>query len=238
MLKIANSAKLFAISTVLPLTLLSGMASACAPNCVDGSNRNNLVTTWNGSDTFTIKTKNGAPLCKDVTLYGSSYVLTNPAYKGGLFGAPGSYPQSLYKTVVATLPKDKSNSNKTVVVPLSPCGNQQVDLYYGPEVTTVGAAGHGSQYINGNIITPFNSTSCTGGQGGGETTPTPPTVPATPVVPVDTPPAATSTPVVAAAEVQPTLSDTGTKTTAISLAATVLLSAAGLVFTRRSKANN
>jgi hypothetical protein len=234
MVKLKSAAKLYALSVALPLTMFTGMASACTPNCVDGTNHNNLVTTWNGGDTFTIKTKNGAPLCNDLTLYGSSYVLTNPAYAGGLFGAPGSYPQSLYKTVTTTLPKDKKDLKVTVTVPLSPCGNQQVDLYYGPEIKTVGAAGHGSQYINGNIITPFNKTTCTPGQGGGPTTtgttPGTPTTTSTPVAP--------STPAVeAASTVAPvaTLSDTGTSTVATSVLASALIAAAAFVVSRRTK---
>jgi hypothetical protein len=240
MVKLKSAAKLYALSVALPLTMFTGMASACTPNCVDGTNHNNLVTTWNGGDTFTIKTKNGAPLCNDLTLYGSSYVLTNPAYKGGLFGAPGSYPQSLFKTVTTTLPKDKKDLKVTVTVPLSPCGNQQVDLYYGPEIKTVGAAGHGSQYINGNIITPFNKTTCTPGQGGGPTPPvTPPITPTPTTTTTPTPPAvvASATTVAPVATVAPaaTLSDTGTNTTVTSLLASAFIAAAAFVVSRRTK---
>lgn len=232
MVKLTSAAKLCAVSAALPLTMLSGMASACVPNCVDGTQSKNLITTWNKSDTFTVKTKTGAPLCNDITLYGSSYVLTNPAYKGGLFGAPGSYPQTLYKTVTVTLPKDTKDVNTTVVVPLSPCGNQQVDLYYGPEITTVGAAGHGKQYLNGNIITPFNETSCEGGKGGGDTTPVTPTNP----TPTDTTPAPTpATAVVTTAPVAATLTDTGTNTLVTSILASFFIAVAVFVTGRRNK---
>jgi len=204
------------------------MASASTYNCVDGTKAYNLTATWNGSDTFTVKSKSGGNFCKDVTLYGSSYILTSPDYKGGLFGAVGTAPQTLYKSVTVTLKQGTNGTVSidqyhtaptTVVVPLSPCGNQQVDLYYGPEVTTVTTAGHGSQYIAGNIITPFNTNACvTGGQGG--ETPTPPAV---------TPQVEAAATVVPAAQ----LTDTGLNIWVTSLLAVATMASA--IFVSRKK---
>jgi hypothetical protein len=184
MIKSLSALKMLPLGIILLISSPAATAFAATTTCVDGTNPTNLTATWNGTDTFTVQTKTGAPLCNDLTLYGSSYVLTSPDYKGGTFGSVGSYPQTLYKSVTVTLPKgtnglqtvNEKTQPTTVVVPLSPCGNQQVDLYYGPEKTTVDVNGHKGQYIAGNIIQPFSSVVCDAGKGGVDTT-TPPTVP-------------------------------------------------------------
>lgn len=126
-------------------------ATTSDTTCVDGTQRSNLSVTWNSNSSVTVKTINDKLLCADTKLYFSSYIMPDN-YDGTGFGGPTSYPQQLFKTVTTTL-KAQTNGKTTLNVPVpQECKNMQIDLYYGPEITTVTAAGHGVQYISGKVL--------------------------------------------------------------------------------------
>lgn len=141
-------------------TTLAMPTEACATEptstptetCVDGSVKDNLVVTWQADDTVSVHTVDYAPLCSDVTVYFSSYIL--PAnYNGqGFGGNPTSYPQNIYSSVSGVLSAGTDGSQTLGLNLPDSCNNTQVDVYYAPELTIIGAAGHSNQYISGYII--------------------------------------------------------------------------------------
>jgi hypothetical protein len=180
------------------VTQTNAKAESCQPvvvtppvtPCVDGSIQQNLVVTWLAKDKVNIHTINNAPLCNDVHIYFSSYIMPDNYDGTGFYGNPTAYPQTLFSSADAVLTKDTDgNVDLTINLPDS-CKNVQVDVYYAPEITAVGPNGHGTQNILSNI---YMSTACpvvvtppvTPGMGGGTPTPPvePPVVAPTPVTP-------------------------------------------------------
>ncbi len=165
--------------------------------CVDGTKRSNLSVTWNSNSSVTVKTIGDKLLCADTKLYFSSYTMPDN-YDGTGFGGPTSYPQQLFKTETTVLKAGTTGKTTLNVAIPEACKNMQIDLYYGPEITTVTAAGHGVQYISGKVLSK-TADSCE--------------VPVTPVVPTpeaQTP--ATPAPEVTVVAPAQTLSNTGTNT--------------------------
>lgn len=125
-------------------------ATTSTNSCINGSNRSSFVTTWTGKSSLTVKTKNNAPLCNDVTLYFSSYTLPKN-YDGTGFGGPTSYPQQIFASTHQVFAKGSNGPLTFAVDSPAKCENIQVDLYYGPEIKVVTSSGHGSQYIDGKL---------------------------------------------------------------------------------------
>lgn len=148
--------KLFAGGVLVVALALGGTSTTYATKptadaCVDGTKRSSLAITWNSNSSVTVKTVDDKLLCADTKLYFSSYIMPDN-YDGTGFGGPTSYPQQLFKTVTTTL-KASTTGMTTLNVPIpEACKNMQIDLYYGPEITTVTAAGHGVQYISGKVL--------------------------------------------------------------------------------------
>jgi len=138
-----------------------------APECVDASNKSNLVYTWAGNDTVTVSFKRAAPACADTTLYFSSYTMPS-TWNGAGFNATAS-PQEVFDSTSVTFKADGTPVSQTLMVKLpSKCNNVQVDLYYAPEIIKVTyPTGHGDQYIDHRLV---NKQDCS----------EQPTVPATP----------------------------------------------------------
>jgi len=161
------------------------------PACVDGSIASNLKVEWKGDSQITVTTQSGLKLCNDVELYYSTYRMPDN-YDGNGFSAANktSYPQTVTQIYKFTLAAGTYGSGLKNVPAPDYCSNTQVDLYYGPEKTTIDQNGHGSQFIAGEIFT-RDTTKCQPGMGGGTpTTPETPSVPetpATPSTPVTTP---------------------------------------------------
>ncbi len=155
--------------------------AACAPvvvpptpACIDGKIQQNLVITWLADDAILVTTKNDQPLCDDVEVYFSSYIM--PAnYDGTGFGPqnPTSFPQTIFSSVGATLLKNTLVAEAMVINLPDSCNNVQVDVYYGPEITTVGPNGHGTQNIVSDVYPSTGACPVApgGGSGGGTTTP-------------------------------------------------------------------
>lgn len=145
--------------------------------CIDGTVAQNLTVTELSQDSVEIQTLNDQPLCANVTVYLSSYIMPATYNGNGFANNPTATPQQLFQSVSATLQQGTDGDTTLTVALPDSCNNIQTDVYYAPEITTVTAAGHGSQYINGWIypstgsctpVTPPNN----GGNGGGTTTTT------------------------------------------------------------------
>jgi hypothetical protein len=148
-----NSLKAFIATTVTAGILLSSAPAAHATTtqatCVDGSVRSNLKVTWKTGADMTVETKTGGNLCDDVTLYLSSYTMPDNYNGEPVVGNPTASPQHQFDSQKAVL---KKGTNKVTAMKIDvpkACKNVQIDLYYGPEIVTVGLAGHGQQYISG-----------------------------------------------------------------------------------------
>jgi hypothetical protein len=206
------------------VTQTNATEAPCAPvtpppaTCIDGSVQQNLDITWVSPNQVTVQTVNDQPLCNSVSIDFSSYVMpasyngqgfylvydpTNPAND---VPNPTAFPQTIFDNQGATLEAGTDGlTTLTVNLPCA-CNNTQVDVYYGPEQTTIGPDGNGTANIASQIY-PSNGACSTGptnpggGSGGGSGT-NPVTPPVTPPVTggkgsgfVET--ASTTTPIVA-----------------------------------------
>jgi len=174
--------------------------------CVDGSIRANLAYDWStDNDYVTVRTATGAPLCDDINLYLTNYILPSDYDDSGIFN-DSSIPQQLFDSVHVVMHKGTNLADKMTIKVPDACTDYQLDLYYAPEITEVTGAGHGAQLIYGRIY-PNTATDCTPtpGMGGGDVTPPVETTPPAPVV----------TPAVTPVAVAPAaaLYDTGESTT-------------------------
>lgn len=132
--------------------LVAPSASADKPNCIDATDRANLVAVWTGDTTVQVKTTTGQGACSDVTLYFSSYSL--PAtYNGEKFwNNPTAYPQQMFDSKKLVLKAGESTTEAASIKLPNECTPKQVDIYLGPEVTVVGEEGHMKRGLNGNHI--------------------------------------------------------------------------------------
>ena len=127
-----------------------------AEGSVDGTDKENLQVSFPAYGTATVATTYHAPICRNTTVFFSSYVI--PAnYDGQGFELasgvtnPTVYPQPIFDSTLVTLPAGfKDTITLNIKMPAT-CNNVQVDVYYPPEITTVTIAGHGAQYISGLI---------------------------------------------------------------------------------------
>ena len=141
-----------ALVAVSIATLAAQPAHATTNTCVDGSKRSNFSITWNTPGNVSVKTLGDNPLCADTTLYFSSYTMPDN-YNGLPFANnPTASPQSIFDSTSIVLKKGTNGTANMAIDLPEACKNIQVDVYYGPEITTVTAAGHGKQYISGKII--------------------------------------------------------------------------------------
>lgn len=204
----------------------NAQVSACAPvveepvECIDGRIQQNLTYEYEtdraaGYSAVYVKTVNDMPLCDDIDLFFSSYTMPDNYDGNGFFGNPTAFPQHVFSSVGLTLEKG-SNAGSVFLIELPDlCKNVQTDLYYGPEITTVGPEGHGTQNIDSQVY--LAEGKCDEGGNGGVTPPVEP--PVTPTTPEVTTPevvtpgrgeaGAETTPVVAA-EMPTMLPETGT----------------------------
>jgi len=140
--------------------LVSG--DACASpieGCVEGYTRGNLTYTWSRNGSVTVATKDGKPLCDDVTVYFAAYTLPKTYDESGIFD-DSSVPQQLFSSTSAVLGQGTDgNTTLTTKVP-DACTDYQLDLYYAPEITSVSYPGHGAQLIYGDIYL-HTTTDCT-----------------------------------------------------------------------------
>lgn len=138
------------LSAYMTATLGVSPANAQDQLCVDGSTRDNFISTWQADDTVSVQTKSGKPVCEDVVMYFSSYTLP-ASYNGERFGDnPTAYPQQLYHATKFTITKNQTASGVVTVAMPDLCKTAaQVDVYLGPEITVVGADGHQGRGVRG-----------------------------------------------------------------------------------------
>ncbi len=161
-------------------------------DCIDGKIQQNLVINWTSDGSVNVTTRDHMPLCEDVTIYLSSYTMPDN-YNGQAFeGNVTAYPQPIFDSTSVTLQKGTDGTSDLYVNLPEACKNVQIDVYYGPEITTVGENGHGTQNIESKVYLAEgkcfyegqrgNGGGSTGENGGGSTpvTPTTPVVPAQP----------------------------------------------------------
>jgi hypothetical protein len=162
-----------------------------APTCIDGRVYGNIEFSKITNYSYSVKAKGGKLLCNDVTIYLSSYLLPETYTGNGEFDETAT-PQTKFDSDLAVL-KAGTNGVDVLVVGLpDSCMSHQVDLYYGPEIETVGPNGHDGQNLDGKIYPGYGE--CYGN--GGVTPPVEPPVVTPPVVtpPVVTPPVTPVTP--------------------------------------------
>jgi hypothetical protein len=172
---------------------------ALAQACADGSNLNELAVDWSSSSQLSIWTRTRLPFCDDVTLYYSTYSMPDTYDNNGFYTDPSrgilnvtSVPQDLQTSIKLTLKAGLYGlTDQTVPVP-NLCYNTQADVYYGPEVTSLGAdglgyhadgtpvptsstepLGHGTQYVASQLYPKATTSTCgpigRGGDTGGTT---------------------------------------------------------------------
>jgi hypothetical protein len=165
-----------------------------APTCVDGSIQQNLSIDWVSPGEVTVQTVNDAPLCNNVSIDFSSYIM--PAYYNGQpffttydqnnpannVANPTAFPQTIYDNQSATLSAGTDGLTTLNVNLPNSCNNVQVDVYYAPEQTVIGAQGNGTSNIASQIYPSAESCINTNPSGpvsgtnpGGPTTGTSPT---------------------------------------------------------------
>lgn len=162
-----------ALCAVLSAVAINTPSVSATNTCVDGSKRSNLSVTWNSTSKVSVHTVSNKPLCADTTLYFSSYTMPDN-YNGAPFANnPTASPQSIFSSKSVVLKKGTTGTAQMSIQLPEACKNIQVDLYYAPEIKTVGPEGHGKQYITGKIIKKTVN----------ECTPTTPETPEEPEVP-------------------------------------------------------
>jgi hypothetical protein len=223
------------------------------PPCVDGSNAANIDFSYVSPGDVTVHTKGNQLLCNDVHLYFSSYIMPSNYNGNGFYGNTTAYPQTVYASDDAVLTAGTDGTTELHIDLPGICDNVQTDLYYAPEITTVGPNGHGTQNIDSYVyLAESHNPACTydgGGDGGGVVTPpivtltpTPPATPVTPVSPVK--PSApggkgggiaesVATPTIASTA--PQLANTGQSLTFTSILAAILAASSVLVYFFGSK---
>lgn len=175
------------VATGAVITLLSAIFASNAPAgatstaCADPTDRSNLSYVWTGIDKISVTTKK--PVCKDLTLYFSSYEMPDTWDKKGFnaTAVPQVWKASSSVTFKANAPI--STKEMTVILP-SECKNAQIDLYFGPEITNLPNTGHGGQFISAKYQTMKDCTPVTPEV---PVTPTTPETPSTPSTPTELP---------------------------------------------------
>ena len=152
------------------------------PSCVDGHDQQNLDVNFVTKNTVLISAKNGAVFCNDEDIYFSSYIMPADYNGQGFAGNTTAYPQTIFSSDHVVTPKNQPVDEAITIQLPDSCNNTQVDVYYAPEIQTVGPNGHGTQNILSQVYPSTGSCSNgggTGGMGGGPTTPPAPTTPVT-----------------------------------------------------------
>ena len=193
-IRIAGAAAAVTGAMLLPAMPVSAQSTQHTPStksqvqCVDGSVRSNIHAVISADRSTATVTTTG-PLCKDVHLYYSIYTIDDPAAYDGKGWDATAAPQTLLSSTDKVFSAG-STINYTFTIDTMPdaCTPFQYDLYYSPQLKTITyPAGHGSQWIAGDVQNNSKPVGeCTPGKGGGTTTTPTPTPTPTPA-PVATP---------------------------------------------------
>jgi hypothetical protein len=156
-----------------------------AQRCINGKLKTNLKLTWLADNSVTVTTRNGAPLCDDVTIFFSSFTLPAGYNDTGLFNDT-AMPQAKYSATSAVLKKGTPGGATLTIDLPDACTDYQKDVYYGPELLVVDPNNRlGAQRRLFGKIYPNTQTDCqpvppvtppAGGMGGGQPEPAAPAV--------------------------------------------------------------
>ena len=187
-----NNTTKFTFNNGVEVGQTNAQVSPCAPvveepeACIDGKIQQNLKFEYEtdrqlGYTAVAVTTLNDMPLCDDIDLFFSAYTMPDNYDGNGFFGNPTAYPQSVFSSVGLKLEKGTNGGSVAILELPELCKNVQTDLYYGPEITTVGPEGHGTQNIDSKVY--LAEGNCEEGGNGGVTPPVePPVTPTTPEV--------------------------------------------------------
>lgn len=134
---------------VLATATLSALPAHATTNttCIDGSKPENIVKTWNSVNGITVSTKDGKPVCKDTTVFLTSYTMPD-TWDGKGFNKT-ALPQTKFDSKSTTFKAGEKNASVALKVSLpEDCKNAQIDLYYAPEIKQLTTGGHGPQYLS------------------------------------------------------------------------------------------
>lgn len=121
-------------------------------NCIDGTVNKNYSGRWISKDTVHFKTLNDRPLCEDVTIFVSSYVMPDNYNGAPFFGNPTAYPQTQFASKKVVVKKGTNAENTVTIAVPNECKNAQMDAYIGPEIKVVGADGHQGRNIASKVV--------------------------------------------------------------------------------------
>ena len=110
-------------------------------------------STWDGAGTFAVTLSGTLALCEAVEFHAGSYALDVPeGWDGQSALSPGATPQTEFdhQLIVFGVGAEPGTQSVTVVAPA--CGPYQADLYTGVRRTTIGATGHGSDFLRGGLL--------------------------------------------------------------------------------------
>ena len=145
---IANTLKISVGALLVLATASVSAVPAHATNttCIDGSKPENIVKTWNNVNGITVSTKDGKAVCKDTTVFLTSYTMPD-TWDGKGFNKT-ALPQTKFDSKSATFQAGAANQSYALTVAMpKDCKNVQVDLYYAPEIKELINGGHGPQYL-------------------------------------------------------------------------------------------
>jgi hypothetical protein len=159
--------------------------------CIDGTIQQNLTVTWVNPSTVTVQTLHDEPLCSAITIDFSSYVMPSNYDGTGFYRTydmndpannvpnPTAFPQTIFDNQSATLAAGTDGLTTLTINLPATCDNAQVDVYYAPELTTLGPTGNGTANIVSNIYPATTTCPCPAAPV--TTNPSTPPVPAAPV---------------------------------------------------------
>lgn len=122
------------------------------PICVDGASQGSYVGEWKTNNTVYFHTINNQPLCKDATVFVSSYTMPDNYDGKPFFGNNTAYPQKQFASKKLVLKAGTNGETTVTIATPDACHNAQMDAYIGPEVFTVGADGHQGRAIATQIV--------------------------------------------------------------------------------------
>jgi hypothetical protein len=139
----------------------------------------------------TVQTLHDEPLCSAITIDFSSYVMPSNYDGTGFYRTydmndpannvpnPTAFPQTIFDNQSATLAAGTDGLTTLTINLPATCDNAQVDVYYAPELTTLGPTGNGTANIVSNIYPATTTCPCPAVPV--TTNPSTPPVPAAPV---------------------------------------------------------
>ena len=136
--------------TVTSVSFCGGDAAFSSAQCQD---QPAFSSTWDGAGTFSVTLSGTLALCEAVEFHAGSYALDVPeGWDGQSSLSPGATPQTEFDHQLITFGVGAEPGTRSVTVAAPACGPYQADLYTGVRRTTIGATGHGSDFLRGGLL--------------------------------------------------------------------------------------